>query len=133
MPNEYQARFIFKPWLFIGHPIPWRVAAYLLLLTVIASYTYCNTRLFLTIFPATTDGTPIPSYRKHSAMPLENPRPWRVITTGNNEVRNAALANDLIEYALIYTFTLSLARESLDYYRALSVLCPSIKYVLIAL
>jgi hypothetical protein len=33
---------------------------------------------------------------------------------------NAALANDLIEYAIIHTFTLSLARESLDYYRALS-------------
>ena len=43
VPNEYQARFIFKPRLFIGHPIPWRVAAYLLLLVVITSYTYCNT------------------------------------------------------------------------------------------
>lgn len=55
-------------------------------------------------------------------MSLEKPLPWRVTTTGNNEVRNAALANNLIEYALIYTFTLSPARESSDYYRALSVL-----------
>ena len=42
-------------------------------------------------------------------MPLDEPLPWRVITTGSDEMRNAAFANDLIEYAIIYIFTLSLA------------------------
>jgi len=68
---------------------------------------YCNTHSFSTIFTATTDG---PQYclTENSGMPREKPLPWRVLTAcsspvqgTNNEVRNAALANDLIEHAII--------------------------------